>query len=195
MEATLVLEETQELVVVGQLVVGGTAHLVHQGTSTVGRSPSSTIVLPQEAVSKDHAVMEASAACTTIQDAGSANGTKKNGSRLAPGVEHALYPGDLLLFGNVSAMWRPGPPEEVVEAAELSAILPPWFNPNAGSSPLRGHVPKAPASGVEENTQARAPVEASWEARQAVRVVDRVRKKKPFRYHRLKNQYFREGAN
>ena len=88
MEATLVLEETQELVVVGQLVVGGTAHLVHQGTSTVGRSPSSTIVLPQEAVSKDHAVMEASAACTTIQDAGSANGTKKNGSRLAPGVEH-----------------------------------------------------------------------------------------------------------
>ena len=136
------LEETQELaVVVGQLVVGGTAHLVHQGTSTVGRSPSSTIVLPQATVSKNHAVMEASATSATIRDAGSANKTKKNGSRLAPTVEHALYPGDELLFGTVFAVWRPGPPEEeVVEAAELSAIAPPtWFKPVARSSPLRGH--------------------------------------------------------
>ena len=109
-------------------------------------------------------------------------------------MEHALYPGDELLFGTVFAVWRPGPPEEMVEAAELSAIAPPtWFKPVARSSPLRGHVPQAPqrqASGMdantflassssirEENTQAVAPVMASWEARQAVRVVDRVRKK------------------
>jgi len=151
------LEETQSLEVVGRLVVEGTSHLVHLGTNKIGRDLASAIVLPQLAVSSLHAVVVASAAAAIIYDAGSANGTKKNGMKLVPLVKHALDPDDFLVLGNVYAVWRAGPPEEP-EPAELSVILPPrrgapaWFNPNIRSSPLRGHVPESAASCLDAST-------------------------------------------
>ena len=135
MEATQVLEETQVLedtarlgeeeedeearVVVGRLLVEGTSHLVRLGVTTIGRDLSSTIVIPQRAVSNVHAVLEASAGeAPTLHDAGSANGTKKSGAKLKAQVRHALYSGDRLIFGNVTAIWMAGPPEEEAELSD-----------------------------------------------------------------------------
>ena len=135
MEATQVLEQTQVLedtarlgeeeedeearVVVGRLLVEGTSHLVRLGVTTIGRDLSSTIVIPQRAVSNVHAVLEASAGeAPTLHDAGSANGTKKSGAKLKAQVRHALNSGDRLIFGNVTAIWMAGPPEEEAELSE-----------------------------------------------------------------------------
>ena len=135
MEATQVLEETQVLedtarlgeeeedeearVVVGRLLVEGTSHLVRLGVTTIGRDLSSTIVIPQRAVSNVHAVLEASAGeAPTLHDAGSANGTKKSGAKLKAQVRHALNSGDHLIFGNVTAIWMAGPPEEEAELSD-----------------------------------------------------------------------------
>ena len=135
MEATQVLEETQVLEdtawlgeeekdeeargVVGRLLVEGTSHLVRLGVTTIGRDLSSTIVIPQRAVSNVHAVLEASAGeAPTLHDAGSANGTKKSGAKLKAQVRHALYSGDRLIFGNVTAIWMAGPPEEEAELSD-----------------------------------------------------------------------------
>ena len=135
MEATQVLEQTQVLedtarlgeeeedeearVVVGRLLVEGTSHLVRLGVTTIGRDLSSTIVIPQRAVSNVHAVLEASAGeAPTLHDAGSANGTKKSGAKLKAQVRHALNSGDHLIFGNVTAIWMAGPPEEEAELSD-----------------------------------------------------------------------------
>jgi len=113
------MEDEEARVVVGRLLVEGTSHLVRLGVTTIGRYLTSTIVIPQRAVSNVHAVLEASAGeAPTLHDAGSANGTKKSGAKLKAHVRHALNSGDHLIFGNVTAIWMAGPPEEEAELSD-----------------------------------------------------------------------------
>ena len=51
-------------------------------------------------VSRKHALITKNGATIAVTDIGSLNGTYINrGSRLAPGVEHTLQPGDELIIG------------------------------------------------------------------------------------------------
>lgn len=67
------------------------------GQITIGRSPSSTVLLDDVSVSRSHAVVSATAEALVIEDAGSLNGTYVNGRRIE--VPTALDHGDHLQIG------------------------------------------------------------------------------------------------
>jgi hypothetical protein len=68
-----------------------------EGTTRVGRSEESQIVLVDPSVSRAHAIVEIDAGAPVVRDLGSTNGTFVNGRRVS--VE-ALRDGDELVFGN-----------------------------------------------------------------------------------------------
>lgn len=67
------------------------------GTSRVGRSDRSEIVLSDPSVSRAHAIVEVSGDEAVVRDLGSTNGTFVNGRRV---TTQALHDGDELRFGN-----------------------------------------------------------------------------------------------
>ncbi len=67
------------------------------GTSRIGRSEQSEIVLLDPSVSRAHAVVEVAGATMVVRDLGSTNGTFLNGRRVDTGK---LRDGDELRFGN-----------------------------------------------------------------------------------------------
>src|SRR5262249_42666197 len=79
---------------VGVMVVSGgrvTGHLLPPSTpATVGRSPTSTILVQDESISRHPATIHPGEP-PSIEDAGSRNGTTVQGRRLQPG-ERALAP-------------------------------------------------------------------------------------------------------
>lgn len=68
------------------------------GGATIGRSPRSEIVLPDEYVSQTHARIFARRQFLFIEDIGSTNGTFIDGRRLES--EHQLKPGEELVIGD-----------------------------------------------------------------------------------------------
>jgi hypothetical protein len=68
-----------------------------EGTSRVGRSDASEIVLNDPSVSRTHAVIELSGEQARLRDLGSTNGTFLNGRRVET---ERLQDGDELRFGN-----------------------------------------------------------------------------------------------
>lgn len=75
-------------------------------TLVIGRGTESTICLPHSSVSRKHAVIYLSAPAE-IEDLGSANGTRIDGSPVLPGTKAPLPIGAVLEVGDVRAILRP----------------------------------------------------------------------------------------
>jgi DNA-binding NtrC family response regulator len=76
--------------------------LSRTGVSTVGRAPTSDVVIEHSSVSRNHAQLTPGPDGTRIRDLGSRNGTRVNGKRLgdAPVVVRV---GDQISFGDIAA--------------------------------------------------------------------------------------------
>lgn len=74
----------------------------------VGRAPINDVALPFSSVSKVHAFLRFIEGENewTIEDAGSRNGTRVNGQRLAPNDRARLRDGDAVQFGDVKTTFR-----------------------------------------------------------------------------------------
>jgi pSer/pThr/pTyr-binding forkhead associated (FHA) protein/subtilisin family serine protease len=88
----------------GTLVGEGLAPIsLGSGTTTVGRETGNDIVLRSSQVSRRHARIECSRGVCTLEDLGSANGTRVNGERVDYAV---LKPGDRIRLGDVDLVYR-----------------------------------------------------------------------------------------
>jgi class 3 adenylate cyclase len=78
----------------------------------IGRKPASggmkKLILPYPEVSGQHAEIRCKASGWTVVDSGSTNGTNLNGSRLTPGKEYQLRPGDTVQIAHY--LLRVSPP-------------------------------------------------------------------------------------
>jgi ABC transport system ATP-binding/permease protein len=79
---------------------GPTTGAIHAvpGSATVGRSLSADIVLPDEAVSRNHAAFRVDGQTLVVEDLGSSNGTLVNGEPIES--PSRLAPGDLVTVGS-----------------------------------------------------------------------------------------------
>ena len=81
-------------------LVSRTRHVaLHEGENIVGRDPSSDVWLDAQSISRRHARIVVTGAGTTVEDAGSKNGTWLKGRRL--GTAEPLSDGDELMFGSI----------------------------------------------------------------------------------------------
>ena len=86
---------------------------------TIGRDPSSDIVVADSGVSRHHADLVRHGPGWLVIDAGSANGTRLNGATVRQGT---LQPGDRIEIGNTEfTLWRPAtdPPDRTAAAARF----------------------------------------------------------------------------
>lgn len=72
---------------------------------TVGRAPGSSLLLHDENVSRNHAVIRPGLGGWLIADMSSTNGTTVNGHRI---TETQLHPGDRIVFGATEATFEMG---------------------------------------------------------------------------------------
>lgn len=75
----------------------GREHPIRPGANTIGREAD--IMLSDTQVSRRHASLVSADGSFTIEDLGSTNGTKVNGTSLSPGQKQTLNAGDTLSFG------------------------------------------------------------------------------------------------
>ncbi|MCP4656101.1 MAG: FHA domain-containing protein [bacterium] len=95
--------------------------LLSEGVHHVGRDASNRLALPDESISRQHAVLVVSPDRVLVEDTGSTNGTFINGV----GVERAaLAPGDTVAFGSVELRLELLHPEDAQLAMEISRPLP-----------------------------------------------------------------------
>lgn len=80
-----------------KILDGGTEFKLKKGT-TIGRSPRSEIVLPDEYVSQTHARIFSRKQFMYIEDLGSTNGTIVDGRRIEG--EHQIKPGQEIVIGD-----------------------------------------------------------------------------------------------
>jgi hypothetical protein len=84
--------------------------IMEQGAHTngnryeVGREPPCAVVLSHQRVSKVHAFFQDAGGLLTLTDAGSKNGTRLNGNKLAPHSTAPIDLGDTIEFGAVTAI-------------------------------------------------------------------------------------------
>jgi hypothetical protein len=89
----------------------------------VGRSTSCMLRLDEPQASGEHARLSFAGGAWSVRDLGSRNGTWVNGARLELGKPRLLAAGDLLAFGNATAVWTladASPP--VAMAQRLGAV-------------------------------------------------------------------------
>ncbi|MEA2417137.1 MAG: hypothetical protein QOI58_3794 [Thermoanaerobaculia bacterium] len=92
--------EQQDPLPIGTLTADdGTMHPLLEETSTIGRTPANTIVLPDGSVSGRHARVDRTAEGFVIEDAGSRNGTYINSEKLSE--KRLLADGDLVRLGKI----------------------------------------------------------------------------------------------
>lgn len=80
-----------------KILEGGARFMLKKGT-TIGRSPNSEIVLPDEFVSQTHARIFSRKQFMYIEDLGSTNGTIVDGRRIEG--EHQIKPGQEIVIGD-----------------------------------------------------------------------------------------------
>lgn len=83
-------------------------------STTIGRSPSCTLVLGDVSISREHARIAISGGVLTIRDLGSKNGTTVNGVEV---VESPVHDGDIIVLGGF-ALTLKGPLSEKVILSE-----------------------------------------------------------------------------
>lgn len=76
---------------------------------TIGRSRDRTITVADDRVSRAHARIDPSPQGWTITDEGSSNGTRVNGTPIAPGQPHPLQPGVTVSVGPLDLLVRAVP--------------------------------------------------------------------------------------
>jgi two-component system, NtrC family, response regulator AtoC len=74
--------------------------LPNEGDVIIGRSSDATLRIDHGSISRKHAVLHLGST-TTIEDLGSANGTRVRGGRLAKGERVEVRPGDIIEVGSV----------------------------------------------------------------------------------------------
>jgi hypothetical protein len=77
----------------------GTMHPLLDETTTIGRTPSNGIALPDSSVSSNHARVQRTSGGFVIEDVGSRNGTYVNSDKVTG--KRALADGDVIRFGKV----------------------------------------------------------------------------------------------
>ena len=75
------------------------SHLIEKTTFTIGRTEDADLPLTEPSVSRRHLDVELRGPLVFIKDLKSGNGTFVNGSKIEPGVEMALQPGDKVRLG------------------------------------------------------------------------------------------------
>jgi pSer/pThr/pTyr-binding forkhead associated (FHA) protein/uncharacterized RDD family membrane protein YckC len=111
------------------LEAGEDRYMLLPGTSTIGRSRTSEIMLEDASVSRNHALLAVEGERITIQDLSSSNGTFVNGRRLEGEVE--LRAGDVVTVGESKLVLRPAASEHstrlmgLEELAAAAAAAPP----------------------------------------------------------------------
>ncbi|HEU5082834.1 MAG TPA: FHA domain-containing protein [Acidimicrobiales bacterium] len=68
----------------------------------VGRSPEADLVLPDDTVSRRHAVLRGDRSAIEVEDLGSSNGTSINGNPMVGAL--TLLDGDLVTFGSATLL-------------------------------------------------------------------------------------------
>lgn len=68
----------------------------------VGRSPEADLVLPDDTVSRRHAVLRGDRSAIEVEDLGSSNGTSINGNPMVGAL--GLLDGDLVTFGSATCL-------------------------------------------------------------------------------------------
>jgi DNA-binding NtrC family response regulator len=94
----------QHLVVLGEHVYASHP-LPETGAVTIGRAPRCDIAVPDESISRRHATLHVGERLT-LEDLGSANGTRVQGRRLAPGESAAVAAGEAFQLGTIMAVVR-----------------------------------------------------------------------------------------
>jgi len=89
----------------------------------IGRSPGAEVRLPGLAVSETHATIELTGDHYTLQDAGSTNGTRLNGTLLIAGRSRALETGDEVRIAEFTLTFSAGPLTHRPTAPERTASL------------------------------------------------------------------------
>jgi S-DNA-T family DNA segregation ATPase FtsK/SpoIIIE len=127
----------------------GSVHELVTGVTTIGRASDNGIRLDDPAMSRRHAVLEATADDVRIADAGSTNGTDVDGSPV--GTHPALLaPGSRLHIGESTLLLAVAnePPAVVTRGADgsLSINRPPRLDaPDAAAQPVVVEFPEPPA--------------------------------------------------
>ena len=68
----------------------------------IGRSPEADLVLPDDTVSRRHAVLRGDRGALEVEDLGSSNGTSINGNPMVGAL--TLLDGDLVTFGSATVL-------------------------------------------------------------------------------------------
>jgi len=85
----------------------------------IGRAPTNDVVVPDSRVSRNHAMLECSAAGCTVVDAGSPNGTWINGARVE---RRLLKSGDTLVMGGSTARFETGVSDTDEQMTRLNSV-------------------------------------------------------------------------
>jgi len=80
----------------------GTTLVVTTLPSELGRSTEADLVVPDDTVSRRHAVLRGDRTSLVLEDLGSSNGTSINGNAMAG--ELSLLDGDLVTFGSATVL-------------------------------------------------------------------------------------------
>ena len=126
--ASVVLDESAPtLARSGRVMVvwqGGaiTRELPARGRLVVGRAPECEVRVEDASVSRHHAALEIADGRVTIEDLGSANGTKVRGERLARGERRVIASGESIDVGTTHlVVTAPQPARDVPDAQASSA--------------------------------------------------------------------------
>ncbi len=80
----------------------GEKFTLRPGATTIGRDPSSDIVMAEHGISREHCCVEGRDGAFFVTDRGSTNGTYLNDAALPLGDERPLAPGDVINLGGVA---------------------------------------------------------------------------------------------
>ncbi len=89
----------------GQIGESGTSLALRPYRTTIGRDPHNDIVLPDETISSEHAVIEFRDGRYWLEDARSTNGTRHGDQRLGSDRRVALKGGDHIRFAEIDLMF------------------------------------------------------------------------------------------
>ena len=103
--AEVTAPDAQLLDVGGQVGDAGTALPLRRGRTSIGRDPHNDIVLADDTISSEHAVIELRHGRYRIEDLRSTNGTRVGETRLEQGESVALKGGDHVRFAEIDLMF------------------------------------------------------------------------------------------
>jgi pSer/pThr/pTyr-binding forkhead associated (FHA) protein len=77
------------------------------GDLKIGRASGSQIRIDDASISRFHAILHLKGSAVTIEDLGSANGTRVAGKRVKPGKEVPVAVGETIRLGSVTLLIQP----------------------------------------------------------------------------------------